>query len=465
MEALILILIDALAPLLAPLVGGFFALIGSAVSAALSLLFDVTGLLLERYCGARAVKHATAKPAVPDAGPDTTEPESKPTPVASSKTVVPARRRRWTRWLLFGTSGVTAAVLLTLVVINLWFIDDVARWLLDKQREHSGLVITAETIDGNLFTGRFQATNIMVRRLDHPAGLIDLTVRRLETEVSVWRVFANLLEVKSLTVDGVQGRFERGIPGQAPVKKKKSDATDGKRKEKRRFVINALTITDVAVTYADHTRKKTLLLPVTLTQLTSAPLRSQWAVFDVLFRANAKGSVAGRPFTISTTGDDLGRDTQWHVDDLPVEVLAEQIGGPFALLTGGTCDVHVVDKWRMSGDDRVIMMDWAMVLQQVQAEVPEDLSTVMALLARPAVAFINAKGDHVPLSFPVEIDENRFDGAASAEAAGLWDVVSDSAAATLAKTLGIETDSVKGAGGELLDKAKDALDKWRKKKD
>ena len=32
------------------------------------------------------------------------------------------------------------------------------------------------------------------------------------------------------------------------------------------------------------------------------------------------------------------------------------------------------------------------------------------------------------------------------------------------KALGIETDSVKNASDLLLDKAKDALDKWRKKK-
>ena len=92
------------------------------------------------------------------------------------------------------------------------------------------------------------------------------------------------------------------------------------------------------------------------------------------------------------------------------------------------------------------------------------VEAIGALLAKPAVAFINAKADRMPLSFRVEIDEDRFNGAASAEAADLWEVVSDSAAATLAKALGIETDSVKNASDLLLDKAKDALDKWRKKK-
>jgi hypothetical protein len=88
----------------------------------------------------------------------------------------------------------------------------------------------------------------------------------------------------------------------------------------------------------------------------------------------------------------------------------------------------------------------------------------MALLAKPAAAFINAKAERVPLSFRVEIDENRFHGTASAEAAGLWQVVADSAAATLAKELGIETDTVKDVGGKAVEKAKELLERWRKKK-
>lgn len=358
----------------------------------------------------------------------------------------------------------TTTVLSAMVLINLWFIDDLARWQLVKLRERNGIAITAETIEGNLFTGRFQASGVSVKRTDHPAGLIELSARRVEADVSVWRVFRTPLEVRSLSVDGVHGRFERGVPGQAPVKKKKQQEAK-EPKQKRPFVITSLAITNLDVAYADHTRKRPLALPVVIQHLTAEPLRSQWAVFDVLFRANATGTIAGRPFHLSTSGDDLGRETKWHVNGLPVEILAQQIGGPFTLLTGGTCDVDVTDRWRMSGDDRVIVMDWSVVLKEVQAEVPEDTSPLMALLAKPAVAFINAKAERVPLSFRVELDEERFDGAASAEAAGLWEVVADSAAATFAKMLGLDTDSVKGTSEQLLDKAKDALDKWRKKKD
>lgn len=70
----------------------------------------------------------------------------------------------------------------------------------------------------------------------------------------------------------------------------------------------------------------------------------------------------------------------------------------------------------------------------------------------------------MPLSFTVTIDENRFDGTTSAEAAGLWKIVSDSFAATLGKKFGIEPDNIKDLEEKVIDKAKDVLEKWRKKK-
>jgi len=129
---------------------------------------------------------------------------------------------------------------------------------------------------------------------------------------------------------------------------------------------------------------------------------------------------AGRPLIIATSGDELGRETQWHIDALPVAVLAAQVGGPSALLTTETADVHVVDRWRRSDDEHFIVMDWSVVLHDVWAELPEAPSPLLALLGGPAVRCINQQSGSIPLSFQVVIDENRFHGAGSAEAAGVW---------------------------------------------
>jgi hypothetical protein len=501
-EALILILIEAIAGPAIAAVGAIAALLGSLLSSLFAFVLDVVMALTTGTWRTTTVapptqppqtssqaspQSASATPASPStssnaptpapasaAAPGATPPLAT-TPAPSPRP--PRSRPRWVRWLTITAVSVAGLMMATLLVINQWFLDDVARYILARQQARTGITITFDSLSGNLFSGRFQVDGITVQRRDNPAGLIDLTVHRLDLAIDVWHVLKNPLVIDSVTVDGVRGRFERGVPGQEPVKKPLTIAGvaieehDGKtsltiptsRKQKRQFTITTLQVTNLGVAYADHTRKRPLAVPVTLTTFSSAPLRSSWAVFDVLFRSNATGTIAGKPLRITTSGDDLGRDTQWHIDGLPVDILADQIGGPFALLTAGTADVHVVDHWRRGDDGLVIVMDWSVVLKQVHAEVPATTSKMMALLAKPAVAFINATGERVPLSFRVEIDENRFHGTSSAEAAGLWTVVSDSAAATLAKVLGIETETVKDVRDQAVDKAKSLLDKLRKK--
>jgi len=474
MEALIAILIEAiLAPLFA-LFGAIASLLAGALSSFVVLIFNVVTNLLapkDRYRPQSTAAASTGANLTPSGAGATHAPEF----------VRPPGRRgrpRWIRWLTVAVLSLTGLLVTALVVTNVWFLDDVGRYLLRQQQQRTGIVITAEQISGNLFTGRFRAEGIAVQRLNHPAGLIDLTIARVDTQIAVWRVLANPRVVESLTVSQMHGRFERGIAGIEPPQKSSSfggveitvgdgaitiDRNDKQRK-RRSFRIDALSVRDLDITYVDHLRQPALVVPITLATLTVAPLRSQWAVFDVLFRSNAIGTVAGRPLTIATSGDELGRETQWHIDALPVAVLAAQIGGPCALLTAGTADVHVVDRWRRSDAERFIVMDWSVVLHDVRAALPEAPSPLLALLGGPAVRFINEQSGSIPLSFQVVIDENRFEGAASAEAAGLWQGVADSLAATLGQMLGIKPKAIKSAGGTALDAAKGVLERWRQKR-
>jgi hypothetical protein len=142
--------------------------------------------------------------------------------------------------------------------------------------------------------------------------------------------------------------------------------------------------------------------------MTPSPLRSNWALFDILFRSNADGSLLGRPFKIASSGDDAGRVTAWSVSDLPVEALDAMIGGPFSLITQGRCDVQVTDRWRLGVDD-VIEMDWKIILHDVHGEVPAELTGTRRTLAIAVVAMLNASPEQVPLGFTLHIDRNRFE--------------------------------------------------------
>lgn len=473
MEAIIAILVEAiLAPIFA-LFGAMASLVAAIVSSVLTLIGNVAAAFSAPKD--RPTRESPAR-SLSDAPTGVPSEATKDAPVGR-RTSDRLQRSRWFRWLTVVVLSLTGMLVITLTVINIWFLDDVVRSLLHRQHQRTGIVITAEHISGNLFTGRFQAEGVTVLRRDHPAGLIDLTIGRVETQIAVWRVLANPRVVESLSITQVRGQFERGVPGTRPetkpwtiggveiiIAKDAITIDDRKRRERRLFRVNTLDLRDVDIVYADHTRKTSLVVPVTLTALTAAPLRSDWAVFDVLFRSNASGTIAGSPLTITTSGDDLGRETQWHIDALPVAVLAAQIGGPFSLLLEGTADVRVVDRWQRSDDDRVIVMDWSLMLHDVHAAMPDSPSPLMMLFGKPAVAYLNGQSASIPLSFQGAIDEQRFHGVTSAEAAGMWQVIADSVVATLGEQLDIDPVALRPTGGAVFDAAKEVLDRWRQKR-
>jgi hypothetical protein len=476
MEALILVLLQALVAVIAPVLTAIAVFLASLSALIGSLLSFALQLILYRIHGPRVGSPPPPAAAGQAPAPAGGAPSAAPVPSPPSD-----RRRRfsvWTRRILVASAGATVLLLVGLVTINQWFLGDVARALLERLRVRTGCAITAAEIDGNLFSGRFQAHGIVITRSGHGDSDIALTVRSLEVRVPVWRVLTRAIAIDTVIVAGVRGSIVRGIPP-LPASPPASGLASGGpaateaasdpeppppgHGAKRRFEIAHLDLSDIDLTYADRTRRQPLVLGVRVDALSAHPLRDRWAVFDLLFRANATGTINGRPFRIATSGEDLGRTTEWHADGLPVALLASQIGGPFALLQSGSCDVTVQDHWRNSAQERLIVMDWSLVLDHVTAALPEGISPVLAELAKPVITYINGAGLRLPLSFTAEISEDRFEFATSWAAAGLWQVVADACAVTLAKQLGLDPDRIKALGRSAAEKAREALDRWRKK--
>jgi hypothetical protein len=469
MEALIVILLHALVGVIAPCltaIAAFLACLGALIA---SLLAFALQLFLYRRHQPRAGMPPAPGVAVlapgPAGGPLADRPAAPP-PSA------PRRRfSAWTRRILVASACATALLLAGLAAVNQWFLSDVARALLERLRVRTGIAITATEIGGNLFSGRFIARGLVITRSGHGDSELALTVRALEVEVPLWRLPARAIALETLSVAGVRGSITRvgaastaSASGPAPGGQTTTAPAAGPEPSpghaaKRRFEIADLELNDVDLTYADRTRRQPLVLALRVDALSVHLLRSRWAVFDLLFRANATGTIDGRPFRIANRGDEL----DWRADHLPVALLASQIGGPFTLLQGGSGDLSVHVHWRDSTEGRMIVMDWSLVLDHVTAAAPERLSPVLAELAQPAIAYLNGAGQHLPLSFTVEIPEDRFDGAASWEAAGLWQLVGDACAVTLAKHAGIDPDRIKALGRSAAEKAREALDRWRTK--
>ena len=449
-EALVAIVM-AVVELLAVLFGGVLASLAAAIGELLAALF---GIALNKRQGSQSSGQGSLNS-------DPGFPGSQSSPSRFRQVLVFLRSpgfRRWSRRITIGAGILTSILLIGLLILNQWFFEDVGRWVLNNHAKKSGLEIQAQKLDGSIFTGRLHAGGIVVKRNDEARGTIDLNIDNLEVDVSIMGLFKTPIPVSRVNLSGIRGRYVRGAEKQAAEKRSARTL----KRERRGVTVADLTVSGVEVIYDDPTLESRPSIPITIEQLSSKPFRSRFAVFDALFRSNAKGSIAGKPFQIVMTGDDQGRQTEWTASDLPVPFLA-LLGGPFAFLESGNCDVRIVDRWKKT-TDREIFMDWNLTLKDVQARVPESFPPSAKAFATPIVGYFNSRGNSQTISFTLTIDQNRFDGAASADAAGLWDAAADALAKDLAKRLETDPEKVKAFGRGARDVSKDLLDRWRKKK-
>ncbi len=202
-------------------------------------------------------------------------------------------------------------------------------------------------------------------------------------------------------------------------------------------------------------------LPVHVFSATSAPLRSRYALFDILFRSNATGEIAGASFEIRTGGDASGRQTVWRASDVPVSSFGAMAGGVLAWFREGVVDVRVVDNWRRDGQLE-IDMDWRLDFRDIEVQAPDSASVVTRLATGPIVDYVNSYDGDFPFEFQMVINENQFEYKSSLAAAGLWTAVGESVNNVLA-AFGIDLgDSAKETSDKLKDSAKSVLDRLRK---
>jgi hypothetical protein len=186
-------------------------------------------------------------------------------------------------------------------------------------------------------------------------------------------------------------------------------------------------------------------------------VRSDWAAFDVLFRSNGTGTLAGGAFTLSAreTADD--RETEWQADGLPVTLAREYLGGPYRWIAGGTLDARVLNTWQVPDTAADIRMEWQLTFRNVQAETPEDVAPALRPLAKPVVAYFNTHAERIPLRLETTISKQEFVGRMSPPLELITDAVSEAATKALKEKLGAAKEKIEDEGRELLDKAREML--------
>jgi hypothetical protein len=318
--------------------------------------------------------------------------------------------------------------------LNVFFFDALVRHLCQRVERASQITVTFQQVRGSLWSGTATLTGTRISRQNHPISDFDLQAQRIDISISPWSWLFGERSFRKILIQEARGDFDRV----------------GTAEQTRRpgLVVGNLGIEDLQLAVSDQTRSRPVAMDLEITKLTCTHFRSNGAAFDLLFRSNWNGRLNDRPVSVTTREIEKGRETHWKGEGLPIEVVGPYLGGPFRWIEQGEVDIDVDDRWSLKKDAE-IEMHWDFVFRDLSAKAPEIESPALRAAAAAVVGYLNQHADRVHLGFDLFISPDRFEGNATAEAAGLADVVAAAAVRELAKQTGGDSQQIEHAGREL----------------
>jgi hypothetical protein len=312
-----------------------------------------------------------------------------------------------------------------------------------------------KSASGNLFTGRFAFEDIRARRVSDIKGSFNLKVGSVSGEIDLRTLLTGPISFKRLSIDSVSGTFHQ------PEKRETGDNghDDGRIRAKRRFRIEDLTLRHINVALSKGDGASVAL---SLKSATSTPFRSNFAVFDLLFRSNVAGQIDGHDILISTRNADGGRITQWRMQDVPIASVSRFVAvPPIGWLREGTLTVTVDDRWALARQAE-IDMDWNIRMRGARAERRKGASVLEQSFALPIVTYINSKDGNIDLHFKLVMNESQFEDIVSPDAGALWNTLVRSMSRAITTGTGTKTEDAERGIDSAVKGFKGYLDKVRK---
>lgn len=332
--------------------------------------------------------------------------------------------------------GVAGFLATGLLLLNTFFFEPVLRWSLDRAREKTGVDVRFESATGSFLSGSVTLRKVTVQRTDAVRSNIDLTIGDAKADVSILSLMQSHVRLEGLRLVDVKGSYQR-----ARVNLPRRD-----------FTIDTLMIENAVVDLKEPDVDAPAL-PLKIDRLECRPLRRDTALFDLLFRSNGQGTIAGAPFEIQSHATPDGRTTTWRAKDVPVGFLGSYVGEPFDWLTTGTVDVDVVDSWS-DGPSPEIDSHWKLDFRNVSAAVPDRITGFRRAVAEPVVRFVQAHPAHLPLEFRLRLEKGHFTGATSVETSGILKAAADGAVEELARRAKVPVETLKELGRRAFEDLK-----------
>lgn len=359
--------------------------------------------------------------------------------------------RRWLRRLAWASGGLLLATLLLILTASTLLFEPAARWALSGVAKNSGIQIEFQQASGNLFTGRFHLGDARFVRAEHGPSRFDLTAQQAEIDFDVYDLLRGVVHFEEVVITGLRGEFAR------------LEMTET-LKTRHDFTIDRLQLTGVNVHLTDATPEHgDVEADVVIASWVCRPLRSRYALFDILFRTEAaQGSVNQAPFRIISQTIQQDRITEWHASRLPLQVVGPYLGKPLRWVKSAEVDWKLIDRSsvRTPGERN---LDYHVVLHDVTLEAPDNLPPVARAAVTPLFDLVKKNTRSIPLDFSLQVNETEFEHTLSLGVAGLSAAITDAVTKSLATATGVETDELLETGEKIFNLLKDRIRRRRER--
>lgn len=364
---------------------------------------------------------------------------------------------RVTRSIAMVLVFIAVLILTAIWTVNHFFFEESVRYVFGQAEKRGGIQTTCQEIDGSLFAGRVDLRNCTIRRPIHPSSSFDLSVDEVTVDLRVTSLLGTA-QIDTAHVVGLEGWVKKDRSQVSDI-----DGSEQPEKPRRAFIIGDLFVSGTSIELSGvNPEGNPFTLPIEIQRIESKPLRSRLALFDILFRSNTSGTIAGSPFEISTSLIPDGRQTSWRAENVPVASFGAVAGGPLSWFSAGSVDVFVDDRWQR-GDSTNIDMDWRLMFSNIEVSAPPGTGALARLASEPLARYVNSFDGEFPLEFELVVNENQFEYRSSLVAAGLWTAVGEAVNRTFS-AFGIDLGAAADTGDAIKERAKSVLDRIRKPK-
>lgn len=300
--------------------------------------------------------------------------------------------------------------LLAILVLgfNSYGVEPTLRHFLARLAARTGTHVEFLSADGNLLTGSCKVNGVQISREVAGRNRFHLDIPHVHADLAMLRLADPQWQFDALHLLGPKGDFEvvdRAAGAGAAVE-------GGRVFEAREVLIQDADL--LFLNSLDDPGGSPKRVEVAEWRVDG--YRSDWSLYDLLYRATAAGKIEGEPFTVTRSAADGHRLVTWKLAGLPTDTWA---GGwaAGAAAVAGVADVTVVNRWP-EGAPREIAQAWT-------------------------VAFRGGR----ELTFAGEMKRGDFEGAQSLDDAGLGEVVRRGLGAGAA---GAVRDRVRSLGRRLF---------------